>query len=983
MNGHLDANLAALRKHCPAFFAWWKDCPSQPGAYNLLSSLSGLPDLEIEQPGGRRIILYNRENPFETVREELADQSFPNGGLSFLFGLGLGYKALHILDAMDPSHAVYVVERNPDILRWALSLHDYSAEIRSGKLSFVVPEEEELRRLIEEQNSAILNGRIRLFLEKYVRLLDARTARLHDICHSQFNVLLMNFNTVVKIGSTVIQNEVENLPKALLGWSPEGLMGGDFRNRPAIIVATGPSLQKNISLLREAQGKALIISVGQTLRVLLAYDVRPDIVCSIDFGEPNYLSMSDAIDKANMPLLMHPQVYPRIPFEYQADLFVTLDQSNLLTPTGGNVSSPLGNAMTVAQTALNLALAVGADPIVFTGQDLAYGESSHIEGATYGKQVTVQGSRIIMKNEQVTKNQEVYWVPGYFGGRVPTNSGLLAFLEDIEETIRRNSGRRFINATEGGAHIAGTERMALRDVLKTHCDQEFPVADYLAAARRPLGTDPRRLCRMLETSRKHVDRLLQRVEKLERTTGKMKSLLPEDGEKCSPQQRHQLGSLNGQALKSFSSLLESLEEDRLSRLATVRIKHFLIRMEEPSSESGEISASAERTIRYCEELCAGLKDVCPSLLEKIDRVHPLLDEYATVSADLKSSPPGRGAEAELRLRLGNCLQKMGHLGMAAEELERAARSETSRAAALEALFSLHLNRNRFELAGECLERLPDGHPKRDAFRDLLMKKQDRERGRLLERARLCLDRGDFVGCLLACRTLTALHGDSPDIQRMLDQSLAMREERILEAQRQTQTERKRGALRDERDRHLQIARLRIKEKDYAAALALFRELSESDPRDEEAGLGCVQAYEKLQNWEGAEAEIRRLMQYQPERGMLFRELGNILLHLGKSEEALKNFRKAVELDTGGNDLCLQIAAILSRAGKTADALPFYERHLKENPNDYRALVLWGDGFLRLGIGAAAKLSYETALRIRPGYGPAVERLKRLQPTASS
>ncbi len=108
----------------------------------------------------------------------------------------------------------------------------------------------------------------------------------------------------------------------------------------------------------------------------------------------------------------------------------------------------------------------------------------------------------------------------------------------------------------------------------------------------------------------------------------------------------------------------------MSRLATVRIKHFLIRMEEPSSESGEISASAERTIRYCEELCAGLKDVCPSLLEKIDRVHPLLDEYATVSADLKSSPPGRGAEAELRCAW-DWLQKMGHWN-AAEELERAA-----------------------------------------------------------------------------------------------------------------------------------------------------------------------------------------------------------------------------------------------------------------------------------------------------------------------
>lgn len=983
MNGHLDANLAALRKHCPAFLTWWEKCPSEPGEYNLLSSLSGLPDLEIERPGGQRIILYNRENPFETIQKDLAGQSFPKGSLTFLFGLGLGYRALHILSVMEPGHAVYIVERDPDILRLALALHDYSAEIRRGNIVFAVPEEEDLRRLVQEQNSAILNGRIRLFLEKYVPLLDVRTARLHDICHSQFNAILMNFNTVVQIGSTVIQNEVENLPKALLGWNPEGLMGGDFRNRPAIIVATGPSLQKNISLLREAKGKALIISVGQTLRILLAYDVRPDIVCSIDFGEPNYRSLSDAIDEADMPLLMHPQVYPRIPSEYRGDVFVTLDRNNLLSPAGGSASSPLANTLTVAQTALNLALAVGANPIVFTGQDLAYGESSHIEGATYGKQVTVQGSRIIMQNERVTKNQEVYWVPGYFGGRVPTNSGLLAFLEDIEETIRHNAGRRFINATEGGAHIAGTERMPLRDVLRSHCEQEFPVADYLAAARRPLGADPRRLCRMLDTSRKHLDRLLQQVEKLEMMTGKMKRLLPGDGEKGSPPQRHQLGSLNRQALRSFTSLLESIEEDVLSRLATVRVKHLLIRMGEAPSESGEIHASAGRTIHYCDELCAGLKDVCPPLLEKIDRVLPLLDAYATVSSDIKAVSPDTDDEAGLRVRLGVCLRQMGHPGMAAEELERAAGSEAFRKDAIEALFALHLDRNQFEQAGKCLERLPVGSPERAAFRDLLVEKQDQDREQLHDRARRCLNRNDFVGCLLACRTLATRHGESPEVQQMLDHALEMRERKILAARLQVQEEQAKGTFQDDRDRRLQTARLKMEKRDYSSALALFHDLIASNPQDEEAGLGCVQAYEKLQNWEGAETELRRLIQYRPEGVLIFTELGNVLIRQGKSEEALEIFEKAVELDTGGNEICLQIAATLSAAGRTKNALPFYERHLKGNPNDYRALVLWGDAFLRLGVGAAAKLSYETALRIRPGYSPAAERLERLQPAATS
>ncbi|HOI74236.1 MAG TPA: DUF115 domain-containing protein [Syntrophales bacterium] len=979
MSGHLDANLAALRERCPDFLAWWEKCPSQPGEYNLLSSLSGLPDLEIVRPGGQRIILYNRENPFETIQKELADQSFPKGSLTFLFGLGLGYRALHILSTMEPGHAVYIVERDPDILRLALALHDYSAEIRSGKITFVVPEEEALRRFAKEQDNAILNGRIRLFLESFTRLLDPGTARMHDICHSQFNTVLMNFHTVVKIGGTVIQNEVENLPRALLGWNPEGLLSGTFRNRPAIIVATGPSLQRNISLLREAQGRALIITVGQSLRILLAYDIHPDIVCSIDFGEPNYRSMSDAIDMANMPLLIHPQVYPRIPREYRGDVFVPLDRNSILLPASGKVSPPLGNAMTVAQTALNLALAAGADPIIFTGQDLSYGESSHIAGATYGKQVTVQGSRIIMKRGQNTRDHEVYWVPGYFGGQVPTHSGLLAFLEDIENTIRHHPGCRFINATEGGARIAGTERMSMRDVLETCCRQEFPVSEYLAEARQPLGVDPRRLCRMLETSRNHMERLLKNASRLEQMCGEMKSLFPQNGEPM-PQKRNQLDALNRKALKSFSSLLNSLEEDRISRLATVRVKYLLIQMEEQLARPEENHDAARRTIRYCEALCEGLKEACPPILEKIRNVHPLIDEYATLSESIEAAPPGTETIAKLRLRLGNCLRRMGHPGMATEEFERATVSDACRDTALEELFALHLDGNRFETAGHCLQRLSAGHLKRNAFQDLLVDKRERERERLLERARLCLDRGDFVGCLLACRTI---HDNAPDVRQMIDHALKIREKKVHEAGTQVQREWENARLRDEREQRLGLARLKMKEKDYAAALDLFHDLTRSDPRDEEAGLGCVRACKSLEDWQRAEAELQRLMEHHPEKSIYYRELGNVLLHRGKSEGAIKYFNKAVELDQGGDELCLKIAATLSGAGKAAEALPFFERHMKDNPNDYRALVLWGDGFLRLGILQAAMLSWETALRIRPGYGPAVERLNRLQPAANS
>lgn len=981
MNGHLDANLSALRERCPDFLAWWEKCTSLPGEYNLLSSLSGLPDLEIVRPGGQRIILYNRENPFETIQKELADQSFPKGSLTFLFGLGLGYRALHILSVMQPGHAVYIVERDPDILRLALALHDYSGEIRSGKITFAVPEEEELRRLVQGKSGAILTGQMRLFLEDFTRRLDSRTTLLHDSSVRQTNAIRINFNTISQVSGKIIQNELANLPKALLGWNVEGLLNGAFRNRPAIIVATGPSLQRNISLLRDAKGKALIIAVGQALRILLAYDVYPDILCSVDFSEYNHLEVKDSFAVVDTPLLINPSVYPQIPLEYRGDLFITLDRNNLLSWTGINSAASLGNGLTVAQMALNLALMAGTDPIIFTGQDLAFGETSHIEGVLAQCRVSIQGKRVVMENEQGASEYEAAWVPGYFGGRVLSTPVLLAFLEIIETTVRDYPDRRFINATEGGAHIAGTERMALRDALNAFCMHAFPVAEHLDQAHWPLGANPRRLCRMIETSKKHMHLLLRHAGKLERMTEEMKSLFSDERTKGSPSLLHQLQSLNQQALKSFSTILQSLEEDKLSSLATLKAKQMLVRMDEQSEESGDTGESAHRTILYCEELCKGLREACPPLLERIDRIQPVLEEYAILTQDLESVPPD--GDEEYNLRLGRCLRRMGHWKAAVETLERAASVEACRDTALEELFALHLDRNRFETAGQCLQRLSTGHLNRNAFQNLLVVKQKQERERLLEQARHCLDLGDFAGCLLACRTMSAQCGNLPEFQQMTKRALEIREEKVLEVRKQLRREWEKRALRDEGERRLRIAREKMREKDYSAALSLFYERIEWDQHNEEAGMGIVLACEGLQDWQGAEAELCHLAEQHPEKAIYFQKLGNVQLQQEKTAEAMGSFNKAVELNTDRNTICLQIAATISGSGKTAEALVFFERHLKENPNDYRALVLWGDAFLKLRIGAAAKLSYETAIRIRPGYDPAVERLKRLQPAVNS
>jgi len=67
-----------------------------------------------------------------------------------------------------------------------------------------------------------------------------------------------------------------------------GIFFDKFKDVPIIIVSTGPSLDKNIDLLKEAKGRALIISAGSALRPLLMRNIKPDFFAIIDPQDITY-----------------------------------------------------------------------------------------------------------------------------------------------------------------------------------------------------------------------------------------------------------------------------------------------------------------------------------------------------------------------------------------------------------------------------------------------------------------------------------------------------------------------------------------------------------------------------------------------------------------------------------------------------------------------------------------------------------------------
>lgn len=237
---------------------------------------------------------------------------------------------------------------------------------------------------------------------------------------------------------------------------------------PFIIVAAGPSLDKNIDELKRAEGKAFIIATDRAVRSLVKHNINFDAMLTLD-------SLKDTSDVG-----ISPELYSQYP------LFCGLDSSNeLMNLSKGckilqNTTSFLVNLYakyniraelyseggSVATRAFNIGRVLGMKRIVLIGQDLAYlGDVSHADG--------------VAEDTSYLKCEEK--VDGIYGEKVRTRLDWLRYLRWYERAIKElPDDIEVIDATEGGAKIEGTTIMKLSEVIDKYCTKEFDFKKMLA-----------------------------------------------------------------------------------------------------------------------------------------------------------------------------------------------------------------------------------------------------------------------------------------------------------------------------------------------------------------------------------------------------------------------------------------------------------------------------------------------------------------------
>lgn len=285
-------------------------------------------------------------------------------------------------------------------------------------------------------------------------------------------VNLMNLVTNNAFYNTWMINSLKNYREpVVLGEAIAPFIAG----KSVIVVSAGPSLKKNVNLLKQADKKAVIIAVGSSVPILNQLGIRPHFNVGLDLGQGVGFSNLAYTD---VPLLFGPKIQPetleiypgtRICFVSAADflemyLFMNEDNEEFIPDTG----------LSVAVSLASLVCKMGAKKVIFIGQDMcmydnqlhAIEQESDAEVATFDK----------MHLEDIYGNK-VQSIQGYWGIKLY-----------LEKMIKKHPEVMFLNATEGGLGLNGADNVLLSQVLeelpelRNSLKQE--IEDVLAGAKK-------------------------------------------------------------------------------------------------------------------------------------------------------------------------------------------------------------------------------------------------------------------------------------------------------------------------------------------------------------------------------------------------------------------------------------------------------------------------------------------------------------------
>ncbi|EJM0842442.1 motility associated factor glycosyltransferase family protein, partial [Campylobacter coli] len=203
------------------------------------------------------------------------------------FGNGILFKAL--LQNKNHQHIV-VFEKDIEIIWIMFHILDFSNELQSARLMVLQTSSLDIEFFSNFCSSKPFFQFSRIY---FLELMSHYYERFHEDILGLNKKLAENFkNSIVSYGNDPldalqgIEQFVYNLPQMITHPSYKELLSKRKGiSDTAIIVSTGPSLTKQLPLLKKYASKATIFCADSSYPILAKHDIKPDYVCMLERDE--------------------------------------------------------------------------------------------------------------------------------------------------------------------------------------------------------------------------------------------------------------------------------------------------------------------------------------------------------------------------------------------------------------------------------------------------------------------------------------------------------------------------------------------------------------------------------------------------------------------------------------------------------------------------------------------------------------------------
>ncbi|EEQ0178585.1 motility associated factor glycosyltransferase family protein, partial [Campylobacter jejuni] len=404
------------------------------------------------------ILLY--QNPNQELLENLSlfQSEYAKYPVLFFYGFGNGMLYKSLCENKNHQHIV-VFEDDLEILALAFYLFDFSEALKNEKLILFHTQTLNTPQLSTLFSYEIIQKSVKIFnlfihSDFYQKFQNTQIQNTNTQLMEMIRFIVLNKGNDPHDSLVGIKHTLDNLPKMLNhGIFQEFLKERRTKVKNAIIVSTGPSLIKQLPLLKKYANKATIFCADSAYVILGKYGIKPDYVCMLERDDIVSKCFDNNFGNFNKGILF---ILASVVHKEVLDFLEKDQRTYMLVHRPLNFAASLkleeygylGVGHSVSNMIYELAGALRFENIIFIGQDLAYSEdgSSHPKEHIHGS----QGEEI--RGESYTL---AYGGKGKVRTQLTWNLFRQAFEKDIfwtKEKLHINT----YNCTEGGARIEGT-----------------------------------------------------------------------------------------------------------------------------------------------------------------------------------------------------------------------------------------------------------------------------------------------------------------------------------------------------------------------------------------------------------------------------------------------------------------------------------------------------------------------------------------------